>query len=291
VRIEAGYDIAFNCVQEVPLVLMLSVHPSRKSDLLTEHRIAFSPQITSRDYLDSFGNVCTRLVAPPGLLEIRNRFIISDSGQQDEVAPDAPQWDIDQLPDDALVYLVGSRYCDTEKLRDIAWSLFGSVPGGWQRVQAVCDYVHNRLQFGYHHARCDRTAAEGHEERIGVCRDFAHLAITLCRCLNIPARYCTGYLGDIGVSRDPAPMDFSAWFEAFLGGRWYTFDARHNHPRIGRILIARGRDAADVAISTTFGSAQLARFSVITEELVDAETDNSIQPQQDAGSKALNQFA
>jgi transglutaminase-like putative cysteine protease len=291
VRIEAGYDIAFNCVQEVPLVLMLSVHPSRKSDLLTEHRIAFSPQITSRDYLDSFGNVCTRLVAPPGLLEIRNRFIISDSGQQDEVAPDAPQWDIDQLPDDALVYLVGSRYCDTEKLRDIAWSLFGSVPGGWQRVQAVCDYVHNRLQFGYHHARCDRTAAEGHEERIGVCRDFAHLAITLCRCLNIPARYCTGYLGDIGVPRDPAPMDFSAWFEAFVGGRWYTFDARHNLPRIGRILIARGRDAADVAISTTFGSAQLARFSVITEELVGAETDNSIQPQQDAGSKALNQFA
>jgi transglutaminase-like putative cysteine protease len=278
VRIEAGYDIAFNCVQEVPLVLMLSVHPSRKSDLLTEHRIAFSPQITSRDYLDSFGNVCTRLVAPPGLLEIRNRFMISDSGQQDEVAPDAPQWDIDQLPDDALVYLVGSRYCDTEKLRDIAWSLFGSVPGGWQRVQAVCDYVHNRLQFGYHHARCDRTAAEGHEERIGVCRDFAHLAITLCRCLNIPARYCTGYLGDIGVPRDPAPMDFSAWFEAFVGGRWYTFDARHNLPRIGRILIARGRDAADVAISTTFGSVQLARFSVITEELVGAETDNSIQP-------------
>jgi transglutaminase-like putative cysteine protease len=165
------------------------------------------------------------------------------------------------------MYLLGSRYCDTEKLRDIAWPLFGSIPDGWQRVQAVCDYVHSRLQFGYHHARCDRTAAEAHEERVGVCRDFAHLAITFCRCLNIPARYCTGYLGDIGVPRDPAPMDFSAWFEAFLGGRWYTFDARHNHPRIVRILIARGRDAADVAISTTFGSAQLASFSVITEEL------------------------
>src|SRR6201987_5723350 len=271
-RIEAGYDIVFDCSQEVPLVLMLSVHPSRKSDLLTQHRIAFSPRVTSRDYLDAFGNVCTRLVAPPGPLEIRNRFIINDSGKQDEIVPDALQWDIDQLPDNALVYLVGSRYCDTEKLRNLAWSLFGSVPGGWQRVQAVCDYVHNRLQFGYHHARCDRTAAEGHEERIGVCRDFAHLAITLCRCLNIPARYCTGYLGDIGVPRDPAPMDFSAWFEVFLGGRWYTFDARHNRPRVGRILIARGRDAADVAISTIFGAAPLSRFKVITEELPDSES-------------------
>jgi transglutaminase-like putative cysteine protease len=216
--------------------------------------------------------------------------IINDSGKQDEVAPDAPQWDIDQLPDNALVYLLGSRYCDTEKLRDLAWSLFGNIPGGWQRVQAVCDYVHNRIQFGYHHARCDRTAAEAHEERMGVCRDFAHLAITLCRCLNIPARYCTGYLGDIGVPRDPAPMDFSAWFEAFIGGRWYRFDARHNHPRIGRILIARGRDAADVAISTTFGLAELARFSVVTEELVGAEMDNSIQPQQGTGAIALNQL-
>jgi transglutaminase-like putative cysteine protease len=288
-RIEAGYDIAFDCLQEVPLVLMLSVHPSRKSDLLTEHRIIFSPKVTSRDYLDAFGNVCTRMVAPPGLLEIRNRFIISDSGKQDEIVPDALQWDVDQLPDNALVYLVGSRYCDTEKLRDLAWSLFASIQGGWQRVQAVCDYAHNRLQFGYQHARCDRTAAEGHEERVGVCRDFAHLAITLCRCLNIPARYCTGYLGDIGVPRDPSPMDFSAWFEAFLGGRWYTFDARHNHPRIGRILIARGRDAADVAISTTFGSARLAKFSVITKELIDAETDHSIQPEQ--GTVTLNQFA
>jgi transglutaminase-like putative cysteine protease len=290
-RIEAGYDIAFNCFQEVPIVLMLSVHPSRKSGLLTEHRITFSPSVTSRDYLDAFGNICTRLIAPPGILEIRNRFVITDSGKPDEVAPDALQWDIDRLPDDALVYLLASRYCDTEKLSDLAWSLFGGIRGGWQRVQAVCDYVHNRIQFGYHHARRDRTAAEGHEERIGVCRDFAHLAITLCRCLNIPARYCTGYLGDIGVPRDPAPMDFSAWFEVFLGGRWYTFDARHNHPRIGRILMARGRDAADVAISTTFGPAQLARFSVVTEELIEAVTAASLQPQQDAGPMALNQFA
>jgi transglutaminase-like putative cysteine protease len=267
VKIEAGYDIAFNCFQEVPMVLMLSVHPSRHADLLTEHRISLSPNVRSRNYLDVFGNLCTRLVAPPGLVEIRNRFIIADSGKPDQCAPDAPQWEIDELPDDALIYLLGSRYCDTERLGNLAWSLFGHIKGGWQRVQAICDYVHDRIQFGYQHARCDRTASEGHQERIGVCRDFAHLAVTLCRCMNIPARYCTGYLGDIGVPRDPAPMDFSAWFEVFLGDRWYTFDARHNHPRIGRIVIAHGRDAADVAISTTFGIAQLARFAVVTEEL------------------------
>lgn len=268
-KIEAGYDIAFACSQKMPMVLMLSVHPSRQHSLLTRQRMSFSPGVEARDYLDSFGNICTRLVAPPGLLEIRNRFVISDSGKPDEVDPEARQWAIDDLPDDTLVFLLGSRYCDTEKLGNLAWSLFGHVESGWQRVQAICDYVHDRIQFGYQHARGDRTAAEGHEERIGVCRDFAHLAITLCRCMNIPARYCTGYLGDIGVPRDPAPMDFSAWFEVFLGGRWFTFDARHNHPRIGRILIARGRDAADVAISTCFGSSNLARFTVLTEELVD----------------------
>jgi transglutaminase-like putative cysteine protease len=266
-RIEAGYDIAFNCPQDVPMVLMLSVHPSRQNDLLTEQCIEFSPSLISRDYQDVFGNVCTRLVAPSGLLEIHNRFIIADSGMPDRYAPDAEQCDIDLLPDEAIIYLVGSRYCDTQKMSALAWSLFGHVQGGWQRVQAICDYVHERLAFGYHYARCDRTAADAQEEQIGVCRDFAHLAITLCRCMNIPARYCTGYLGDIGVPHDPAPMDFSAWFEVFLSGRWYTFDARHNHPRIGRILMARGRDAADVAISTAFGPAQLTKFSVLTEKL------------------------
>jgi transglutaminase-like putative cysteine protease len=271
VKIEAGYDVAFNCAQNVPMLLMLSVHPSRQQDLLTEHRISFSPDTRSRDYLDAFGNVCTRLIAPAGLLQVRNRFVLADSGKPDDVALEAEQWEIDRLPDEALVYLLGSRYCDTQRLSDLAWSQFGIIQGGWQRVQAICDYVHDRIEFGYHYAR-DRTAAEGHEERIGVCRDFAHLAVALCRCINVPARYCTGYLGDIGVPRDLAPMDFSAWFEVFLDGRWYTFDARHNHPRIGRILIGRGRDAADVAISTTFGPAQLAHFSVVTEELSD-ETD------------------
>ena len=266
-EIRAGYDIAFQCFQETPMVLMLSIEPARMTDLLSEHKIRFSPDIPSRDFVDMFGNTCTRIVVPPGLIEIRNEFLISDNGLPDEVAPDARQLEVGELPDEALGYLLGSRYCDTQKLSDLAWSLFGGVTPGWRRVQAICDYVHDRICFGYHHARCDRTASEGHYERIGVCRDFAHLAITLCRCMNIPARYCTGYLGDIGVPIDPAPMDFSAWFEVYLEDRWFTFDARHNHPRIGRIVIARGRDAADVAISTAFGAAPLARFSVTTDEV------------------------
>jgi transglutaminase-like putative cysteine protease len=249
------------------MTLMLSIEPAREKDLRSEHRIQFSPNLTSRSYIDMFGNTCTRIIAPPGLIEIRNDFLISDSGMPDEVASDARQVEVGHLPDDVLVYLLGSRYCDTQKLSDLAWSQFGNVTPGWQRVQAICDYSHERISFGYHHARNDRTASEGHEERVGVCRDFAHLAVTLCRCMNIPARYCTGYLGDIGVPIDPAPMDFSAWFEVYLDGRWFAFDARHNHPRIGRIVMARGRDAADVAISTAFGTAQLAKFVVITEEV------------------------
>jgi transglutaminase-like putative cysteine protease len=274
-EIRAGFDIAFQCFQQTPMVLMLSIEPARVRDLLREHRIGFSPNIPSHDYVDMFGNTCTRIVAPPGLIEIRNDFLIADSGLPDEVAPDARQLEVGDLPDEVLIYLLGSRYCDTEKLSDLAWSLFGGVTPGWQRVQAIVDYAHQRICFGYQHARSDRTAFEGHEERIGVCRDFAHLAVTLCRCMNIPARYCTGYLGDIGVPADPAPMDFSAWFEVYLDGRWFTFDARHNHPRIGRIVMARGRDAADVAISTSFGAVQLVNFSVITEEATSARTQVS----------------
>jgi transglutaminase-like putative cysteine protease len=194
-KIRAGYDITFNCIQQVPMLLMLSVHSSRRSDLLCEDKIEFSPKVQARDFKDAFGNICTRLVPPTGLLEIRNEFIIADSGQPDIGATDAEQWPIDALPDDALTYLLGSRYCDTQKLSNHAWSLFGHIQGGWARARAICQYVHDRIQFGYQYARDDRTASEGHQERIGVCRDFAHLAIALCRCVNIPARYCTGYLG------------------------------------------------------------------------------------------------
>src|ERR1700761_7389307 len=267
VKIRAGFDIAFQCPQTVPIVLMLTTHPERDGDIIGDPLIRCLPNVETRDFFDPFGNICTRLVAPPGLLEVRSEFVVEDSGLPDEVCPAAQQWDVGALPDEALPFLLASRYCDTEKLSELAWSLFGGIPSGWERAQAICDYAHQRIEFGYQHARRDRTASEGHFERRGVCRDFAHLAVTLSRCMNIPARYCTGYLGDIGVPVDPAPMDFSAWYEVFLDGRWFTLDARHNHPRIGRIAIARGRDAADVAISTAFGPAQSARFKVITEEV------------------------
>jgi transglutaminase-like putative cysteine protease len=206
-------------------------------------------------------------VAPPGPLEISTDALVVDSGLPDPVEPGAREHEVADLPHDALVFLLGSRYCETDRLMQDAWARFGKTPPGWARVQAICDFVHSHVRFGYQHARATKTAAEVAVERQGVCRDFAHLAITLCRCMNIPARYCTGYLGDIGVPPEPDPMDFSAWFEVYLGGRWYSFDARHNTPRIGRIVMARGRDAADVAISTTFGPNLLKRFVVHTDEV------------------------
>jgi transglutaminase-like putative cysteine protease len=239
-------------------------------DLLAPQILTVEPKTPTHDYRDSFGNICTRIQAPAGLTTFSADFVVYDPGVPDAVDQSAAQIPLEQLPDDTLVYLLASRYCDTDRLLDTAWSLFQNTPMGWGRVQAICDYVHSHLTFGYEHAKSTRTAYDGFTERLGVCRDFAHLAVTFCRCMNIPARYCTGYLGDIGVPRDPAPMDFSAWFEAYLGGRWYTFDARHNHPRIGRLLMARGRDATDVALMTTFGPSRLAGFEVITEEIAEA---------------------
>jgi transglutaminase-like putative cysteine protease len=250
------------------MVLMLTVHHSRTADLAVPDQLSTEPPVPIRAYHDGFGNWCNRIVASVGQIRIFADGIVNDSGASDPVVLDACQHPIDDLPDDALVFLLGSRYCETDRLLETAWSLFGATPPGWNRVQAIVDYVHNHIAFGYEHARNSRTAWEGHCDRTGVCRDFAHLAITLCRCMNIPARYCTGYLGDIGVPADPAPMDFSAWFVGYLGGTWHTFDARHNVPRIGRVLIARGRDAADVAISTTFGPNTLSGFKVVSEEVV-----------------------
>jgi transglutaminase-like putative cysteine protease len=249
------------------MILTLSVHPSRVADLLSWDRMRSNPPIPANTYHDSFGNFCHVISAPKGRLTMSTDFLVKDEGQPDAVAPQAQQHALGELPVEVLIYLLGSRYCETDRLSDTAWSLFGQVPKGWPLVTAICNYVHNRITFGYAHASATRTAYEAHTEMRGVCRDFAHLAVTLCRCMNIPARYCTGYLGDIGVPIDPAPMDFSAWFEAYLGGHWYTFDARHNTPRIGRILMARGRDATDVAIVTSFGPCTLAGFRVITEEI------------------------
>ncbi|HEX4199557.1 MAG TPA: transglutaminase family protein [Caulobacteraceae bacterium] len=267
--IRAGYKITYDCPAPTPMTLLLSVRPERLVDLVTTHRIAASGQTPLRQYRDLFGNIAHRLVAPAGPTTFRADFVIEDSGLPDPVDWTAVEHPIDELPDEALTFLLASRYCETELLSPMAWSLFGGVQPGWARVQAIVDYVHDRIAFGYHHARPTRTAAEAHEERCGVCRDFAHLAVTLCRCMNIPARYCTGYLGDIGIDPIDAPMDFSAWFEVYLGGAWRAFDARHNTPRIGRILMAYGRDAADVAITTSFGTAWLTGFEVVTEEVVE----------------------
>jgi transglutaminase-like putative cysteine protease len=263
--IKGGYNIAFDCLDYTPMVLTIRIRPERDADLIQPETLTLFPEVSYSEYIDSFGNRCTRLIAPPGRLSIWNRFIVADSGMPEELPINAYQHQVGELPEDTLGYLVGSRYCDTQKLSELAWSLFGGYWRGYPVVEAIMNYTHNRIRFSYANARPDRTAFDAHEERTGVCRDYAHLAITLFRCMNIPARYCTGYLGDIGVPRDPAPMDFSAWLEIYMGGRWWTLDARHNQPRIGRIVMARGRDAADVAISTAFGNAGLAEFQVITE--------------------------
>ena len=265
--IEAGYDIAFECPAQTPMLLQLNVHPSRDADLLTSDSIKSDPPLAMRSYIDHFGNRVTRVEVPAGLVTFSNRFVIHDSGQPEETPPDTEMTPIADLPDEVLLFLVQSRYCDSDKLADFAWSNFGMISGGRQRMQAICDFVHEKIRFSYPDARPTRSASDSMYEGIGVCRDFAHLAITLCRCMNIPARYCTGYLGDIGVPPPYGPMDFAAWFEAYIDGRWHVFDPRNNVPRIGRVLIARGRDATDVPISHTFGPNTLLRFTVWTDEV------------------------
>ena len=265
--IRTGYRIHLDVQQPTPCIMLLSVHPSRIADLRTPHVMMYDPPLPAWDYTDAFGNTVTRILVQPGRTEISLDVTVQDSGLPDPVVPSARAMKVEDLPPDVLVFLLGSRYCETDRMSGLAWSLFGHTEPGWQRVAAICEYVHGRIRFDYQLARPTRSAWEGHEEQVGVCRDFAHLAVTLCRCMNIPARYCTGYLGDIGVPLSPDPMDFSAWFEAYLDGTWYTFDARHNKPRIGRILMGRGRDATDVALTTTFGPTFLAGFEVHTYEV------------------------
>jgi transglutaminase-like putative cysteine protease len=249
------------------MVLMLHVHPSRHRDIRQREVLRVEPDVPVQEFFDSFGNRCARLIAPPGVVRFRCDAIVADSGEPDPIVPDAIQHPIEDLPVHVLPYLLASRYCEVDKLTATAWELFAHTPPGWARVQAVCDWVHGNVTFGYHFASHEKSATGVFAERRGVCRDFTHLAITFCRALGIPARYATGYLGDIGVPPVDSPMDFSAWFEVYLGGQWHTFDARHNQRRIGRIVQARGRDATDVAITTTFGKHLLRNFTVITEEV------------------------
>ena len=268
--IRIGYDIELSVAKPMTLIYLLRVHPSRRDDLVAPESVVVSGGLAPEEYIDSFGNHCGRVNVPVGMPTVRitNEALIRDSGELDEADRDARQRDPTELPFSTLQFLLPSRYCEVDsELLPFAWQQFGAVAPGWSRVAAICDFVHQHLSFDYQRARPTRTALDAFRERVGVCRDFTHLAVTLCRCMNIPARYTTGYLGDIGVPAAPYPMDFSAWFEVFLGDRWFTFDARHNERRIGRIVMARGRDAGDVPITMCFGANSLVRFDVVTEEV------------------------
>jgi transglutaminase-like putative cysteine protease len=271
-KFRLGYELRFEFVQPTPVIMMLQVHDTRASDLEKPDIIGTAPQVAMSPYMDTFGNRCCRLVAPAGEMKIWTDTVASDDGLPDRVAADASQVPVESLPDDALLYLLASRYCDSDLLSKVAWTLFAHIEPGWARVQAICDFVHEHITFDYRAARPSRTALGAYEDQRGVCRDYAHLAIALCRALNVPARYCTGYLSDVGTPKPYPAGDFAAWFEAYLGGQWHTFDPRNNVPRIGRFLIARGRDAADVAMTTTFGANTLSGFRVWTDEIACLET-------------------
>lgn len=265
-RLRLGVQLDYDLATDTPMIAMVNVHPSRISLLEYPDLIATTPSVPIHGYYDGYGNWCCRLVAPAGRFSISTDTVIRDSGLPDPFRPEAIQHRVEELPADTLVFLLGSRYCETDRLADEAWRLFGETEPGWTRVQAVCDFVHNHIRFGYQHARNTRTAAEAYAEAVGVCRDFAHLAVAFCRALNIPTRYCTGYISDVGQPPPHPPMDLAAWIEVYLSGQWHAFDPRNNDRRIGRVPIAYGRDAADVPITHTFGPNLLTRFAVVTEE-------------------------
>lgn len=265
--IQYGYELTINCAQETPLIAMLDERPEWVPALRCDTGLMARPHVRTRFYVDSYGNRVRRLMAPVGDFTLSRSAIIEVPDAPDPVVLDAREVPVENLPDESLIFLLASRYCETDKLVEHAWELFGHTPPGWRRVQAICDFVNTHLSFGYQHARPTRTALEAYHERVGVCRDFTHLAVAFCRCMNIPARYANGFLGDIGVPPDPAPMDYNAWFEVYLGGRWFVFDARHNIPRIGRITVSYGRDAMDVPLVTSFGRHELKAFKVWTDEV------------------------
>ncbi|HEY1756400.1 MAG TPA: transglutaminase family protein [Bryobacteraceae bacterium] len=268
-QIRVGYEIIYNCPQDTPMLLMVNIHYSRASDIIVPDHLTASPFVPITSHRDVYGNWCSRIVAPAGRIRLTASAVLRDSGVADPQVYGARQHELLDLPEEALVFLLGSRYCETDLLSNVAWNLFSQTPLGWARVQAICDYVHNHIAFNYQDARPTRTAWEAFNERRGVCRDFAHLAIAFCRSMNIPARYCTGYLGDMGTLPPYGVGDFAAWMEVYLGGQWHTFDPRNNVPRIGRVLMARGRDAADVAIATTFGPNTLEKFTVWADEIME----------------------
>lgn len=273
--IRIGFEVTVDCTVQTPFLLALLPHSSYGGRIIGSERIRAEPAVPLQEHLDPFDNRRIRLVAPVGCLTLWSDCIVEDDGLADPYDWNAGQHEIMELPAETLTYLTASRYCETDELVERAWVLFGETPPGWARVQAICNWVHNHLTFGYHFGRPTKTAVDVMRERTGVCRDFAHLSIALCRAMNIPARYASGYLGDIGVPPSGAG-DFCAWFEAFLDGRWHTFDARYNTPRIGRVLMVRGRDAADVAMLTSFGSYGLEHFRVWTEKVAGKHCDHDL---------------
>ncbi len=266
--IRVGYDIVFELPAPTPMVVLLNLHPSRSTDLSALDRILTEPEVPIQEYTDAFGNRCGRLVAPAGTFRFHSTCDVPDDGLPDPIDRSAYQHPVELLPAETLQFLMASRYCEVDRLTDRAWKLFGSSSAqGWDRVQEVCDWVNSHVRFDYQLTHPSKTAMDVLNEGTGVCRDFQHLAITFCRALNIPARYATGYIPDIGVPVN-GDMDFAAWFQVYLGGRWHIFDARNNQPRIGRILMATGRDAVDVALTTSFGQAILKQFVVISDEIL-----------------------
>ena len=268
-KTRVGYEFVYRFPQPTPMIMMVAIQYSRAPDLIVPDLLTTEPLVSVTTFRDGFGNLCSRIVAPAGQIRIKSHSLVRDTGLLDPVVPYAQQHAVQDLPEDTLIFLRGSRYCETDLISPVAWQLFGHSQRGWPLVQTICDYVHNRITFDYQKARPTRTAWEAYNEQAGVCRDFAHLAIAFCRSMNIPARYCTGYLGDTGTLPPYGVPDFAAWMEVYLGGAWYIFDPRNNVPRIGRILIARGRDASDVAIATTFGPNTLESFRVWTDEIAE----------------------
>lgn len=267
-EIAVGYELLYQFPQPTPLLAMLHIHDSRSADVVVTDTMTTTPAVPITTYRDLFGNRCARLTAPAGHFRLASAATVRDAGLPDPVTRGARQHEVQELPDDVLLFLLGSRYCETDELTQTAWRLFGHTPPGWARVQAVCDFVHKHIKFDYLQARATRTALQAYQEGIGVCRDYAHLAVAFCRCLNIPARYCTGYLSDIGQPLPHAPGDFAGWFEAYLGGAWHVFDPRNNRPMFGRILVAYGRDATDVPLTNIFGPSLLEGFTVWTHEAI-----------------------
>jgi transglutaminase-like putative cysteine protease len=285
-KIRFGYELTYGYAHQVPTVMLLHSQPAVGQRLLIPDAMRIEPYAPAAFYRDDFGNTCARFTPSASIVSVSTDALLEDSGVPEPEMWDAPEIPVHELPHDCLRYLIASRYCEIDLLMDEAWRLFGGVPSGWRRVQAICDFVNRHVEFGYRYARSTKTAYETYRERNGVCRDLAHLAITFCRCLNIPARYCTSYLGDIGVPAVDAPMDFAGCMEVYLGGAWHTFDPRNNARRIGRLMIARGRDAADVAISTAFGGSRLQSFKVRTEQITDQEAAELLRIQSDGALRA-----